>query len=227
MKTIILMLSVISFNMAFNQTSKQLTKEEVAAIYTAAEQTRLTIKDPIFRVYEYNDSSGKHHLVLTEKANPNGGKEPIEIKAYDFKVSGKDITFNWTKHDFYLPKGNAVAEETSMWFWTKYFDIKDIDGDGLVDPILIYGTKALNGFEDGRVMIVIYYKNEIIEINHQDGTLDSERNTRIETAFYTLPASIQTHVINVMHKIVGESHAIFPAGWEADMKAKKTIIDEN
>ena len=103
----------------------------------------------------------------------------------------------------------------------------DFDKDGLIDPIIIYGTSGNNGTEDGRIKILIYYKGKKHAIRHQNGSLDFERNTQVDADFYNLPISIQKHVRKVMKKMTDNNHAIFPYGWEENMDAKKTYFDEN
>ncbi len=225
MKTLLTLLFAVMTASLFGQT-KKLTSDEVSAFYTSAKRTELGIEYPIFRVYEYSDKEGKHHIVLAEKVNQKGGKEPAAVQGFHFKISGSNATEVWKMKDA-KSKDNGVSEEYGMWFWTKYFDIKDIDGDGLVDPIMIYGSKGMNGYDDGRIKILVYYKGKKIGIRHQNGTLDNERNTKVDAEFYALPSSIQTHVKNVMDAMVEKSHAIFPAGWKDAMKAKKTAFDEN
>lgn len=225
MKTAILLFTFLLSSFLFAQ-SKKLSAEEVSAFYTSEKRAELGIEYPIFRVYEYSDKEGKHHIVLAEKVNQKGGKEPAAVQGFHFLIKGDKATEVWSMKDEKM-KDNGVSEEFGMWFWTKYFDIKDIDGDGLVDPILIYGTNGMNKYDDGRIKILVYYKGVKYGIRHQNGTLDNERNTKVDAGFYKLPAAIQKHVKSVMDQMVVKSHAIFPAGWEEAMKAKKTAFDEN
>lgn len=57
-----------------------------------------------------------------------------------------------------LPKqvANKDEMEASIWFWTNYSGFADLDKDGLIDPILIYGTSGMNNTDDGRVKILTY-----------------------------------------------------------------------
>lgn len=225
MKTLVLLFATILTSLSIAQT-KQLTKEEVSAMYTKEKRTSLGIEYPIFRVYEYSDKEGKHHIVLAEKINQKGGADPVAVQGFHFTIKDGKHTLVWKMNDAKL-KENEVSEEFGMWFWTKYFDIKDIDGDGLVDPIIIYGTKGINKFDDGRVKILIYYKGKKIGIRHQNGTLDDQRNTKVDKEFYSLNAKMQIHIKNVMKAIAEKGHAIWPAGWEGAMKQGKTAFDEN
>ena len=225
MKATFYLLLLILTTYSFGQ-ENYLTPEQVSAFYTAEKKAELGIEYPIFRVYEYSDKEGKHHFVLAEKVNQKAGKEPHSIQGFHFLIKDGKATEVWKMKDEKMAD-NGVSEEFGMWFWTKYFDIKDIDGDGLVDPIIIYGTKGMNGYDDCRIKILVYYKGVKYGIRHQNGTLDNERNTKVDEGYYKLPASIQAHVKKVMDQMVENNNAIFPAGWEDAMKSKKTAFDEN
>jgi hypothetical protein len=117
-------------------------------------------------------------------------------------------------------------DESSIQFWTKYIDFNDYNSDGLVDPIIIYGTSAANGYDDGRIKFIIYYQGQKIAIRHQNGILDYERETQVDKAFYKLPLPLQTSIKQKMESMMKNSHAIFPAGWQAAMRNKKIRFSE-
>ena len=96
----------------------------------------------------------------------------------------------------------------------------------MADPIIVYGTTAVNGYGDGRIKIIIYYKGQKVAIRHQNGTLDFERETSVDKAFYALPVLLQTAVKQKMELMIKNKQAIFPAGWQLAMKNKKTTINE-
>ena len=96
----------------------------------------------------------------------------------------------------------------------------------MADLIIVYGTTALNGYDDGRIKIIIYYKGQKIAIRHQNGMLDFERETIIDKAFYSLPTGLQSAVKQKMELMQKNNQAIFPAGWQLAMKNKKTTINE-
>ena len=79
----------------------------------------------------------------------------------------------------------------SIWFWTKYCLFEDINKDRLIDPIFVYGTSGDNYTGDGRLKILIYYKDKKIAIRHLNGTIDFERKTKVDQSFYDLPVAIQ------------------------------------
>lgn len=204
--------------------SNILSEPEVQTIFTDAVKANLGIRFQIFRVYEYSDKLSKHYLVLTERIQGEKAKND-SIKAVNVLVENKKMSVQWTINDFKL-KENEVSEESSIWFWSKYIELNDIDGDGIIEPIIIYGTEGINGTGDGRIKILTYYKGKKMAIRHQNGELDSQRNTKVEKEFYDLPNSIQTKVKEIMKKIYDDNNAIFPYGWEKAMLNKKLTFDE-
>ncbi|MBK8805177.1 MAG: hypothetical protein IPO21_00445 [Bacteroidales bacterium] len=233
MRTII---KILIFNLIFislySQTetagAKILSENEVNEIFTHSLKTDLGIKFPIFRIYNYTDISGEYFIVLTENYYKTENNNPLNdsITGFCIKKNKSDYSIVWQLKDFILNENSAKSSENSIWFWTKYFDLKDIDNDGLIDPIIIYGTSGLNGTDDGRIKILVYYKNNKCGIRHQNGILDFQRNTKIDKDYYNLPIKIQKHVRGVMEKMNENKHAIFPYGYNENMAAKKTYLEE-
>jgi len=148
------------------------------------------------------------------------------IKGLYIKKDGDNYSVLWQMRDFVLEMNKADSPEFSIWFWTKYFDLKDFDGDGLIDPIIIYGTSGINGIEDGRIKILVYYQGQKQAIRHQNGTLDFQRNTQVDSGFYNLPIQIQNHVRGIMKKMIENDHVIFPSGYEENMNNKMMHFDQ-
>ena len=61
---------------------------------------------------------------------------------------------------------------------------------------------------------------------HQNGILDSERNTQVDSNFYNLPVEIQGHVKELMGKMRDDNNALFLYDWEEAMRKKKIRFDE-
>ena len=137
------------------------------------------------------------------------------------------LTKKWEFSDVLINNPKKYIEENTIQFWTKYLQLVDTDKDGLLDPVIVYGTKGANAFDDGRIKIVIFYKGQKISIHHQNGVLDYDRNTRIDKAFYTLPLQLQKQVRVSMLRMADNSNAIFPGGYEKGMNKKALYIDEN
>lgn len=120
------------------------------------------------------------------------------IKAFNISfLKDKQLKINWTITDF------IDETEKSIGFWTRYLSLTDIDNDGYIDPIIVYGTKSLYGedFEEGRVKILIYYLGKKIAIRHQNSTIDDGRHTQIDKTFFNLPTKIKKRVYDIILSI--------------------------
>ena len=232
-KKLILLLTLLFTHLGFCQdmtiSSKQLNPQEIDSIFTDVLKTKLQIEYSIYRIYEYNDKLGKHFIVMTENEFECNEKEQCFNAIEAFCYSQKDglYTLSWSLKDFILPEGNEVSEEYSISFWTKYFELKDYNDDGIVDPIMVYGTFGMNGTSEGRIKILTYHNGIKKAIRHQNGTLDFERNTKVDDKYYELPKGIQNRVHKIMQSITENNHGIFPNGWQTAMKNKKLKFDEN
>lgn len=229
MNRTLIILFLLIYNFTFGQnsnvTSKQLTEQKIDSIFTVNIKDELQLKDSIYRVYEYNDKTGKHFIVMTENTTEcNEQKECFDsIKAYCYSYKNDTFKLKWTFNDFILPD----SYEYSISHWTKYFKIDDYDKDGIADPIVVYGTLGMNETSDGRIKILIYYKNKKRTIKHQNGIHDNERNTEVDQQFYDLPIEIQNRVKVLMDDINKNGHGIFPHGWQKAMENNKLRFDEN
>ncbi|RZL47507.1 MAG: hypothetical protein EOP00_11725 [Pedobacter sp.] len=226
----LLFLSFLVFNVSAQSDttiSKILSKAETDEFFNDALKKKNLITFPIFRAYTYNDKSGTYYVALTESADSiNNSKDTVnnKIRAITFKVD-KGITLKkWEINDFKTPSLKGVEKESSIWFWTKYCEFNDIDGDGLVDPIIVYGTFGPNGYDDGRAKIILYIKGQKIALRHQNGVLDSERKTQVDLTFYALPVKIQDRVKQLMATMIEKKHAIFPSAYAEKMEKKTTQI---
>ena len=214
---------------AIGQTSnRQLETLELDELLTKELKNDLNIDFPIYRTYEYIDNIGTHYLILTEHPDENGEKPEHNdsIKAYSYLVTASGWQLDWQLKDFILPNGNPNSREYSIWFWSKYLNLEDLDDDGIIDPIIVYGTEGMNGTGDGRIKILTYYKGNKRAIRHQNGILDFQRNTQVDEPFYELPNSVQDAVIVIMNQITTNQHGIFPAGWTSAMDSEKLYFDE-
>jgi len=205
-------------------TTDTLTSVQVTELFPGTVRKSFNINFPIYRVYRYSDKSGQYYCVLTESRDvitADNDTFNYKIKAINLKVNKGSLTKVWEFSDNIVKN---VNDELTIWFWTKYTDFKDFDNDNLIDPIVIYGTS--NGFRDGRIKFFIYYKGRKIAIRHQNASLDFVRETQVDKGFYDLPQSIQAAIKQKMELMTENEHAIFPAGWETDMKNKKTFFSE-
>ena len=187
-----------------------LSQNEVEQLFTDGIKKTFGIQYPIWRVFAYNDNLGEHRIVLTENvsvqpnnnAYANNDTVRLNIKAFFFRLENNTLTKEREMYDF------AKDGEASIWFWTKYCDFSDIDGDGLVDPIIVYGTKSPDDSSPYRVNILVYYKGEKYAQRHTDGDLDFFRSTQIDETFHTLPKVIQERVKNITEEMIKNRHVL-------------------
>lgn len=226
----LLVLSILTFQLHAQTeipSSKILSKAETDEFFTAAFKKKNLINFPIFRAYTYTDKSGTYNVALTESADTiNKEKDTVNytIKAFNFKVDKGVALKKWEINDFKTPTVKGDEKETSIWFWTKYCEFNDLDNDGLIEPLVVYGTFGINGYDDGRAKVLIYYKGQKVAIRHQNSVLDPARRTQVDALFYTLPAKIQIHLKELMEKMVKNKHAIFPTAYADKMDKKVTQI---
>jgi hypothetical protein len=225
-----LFIAFVCMSNAFAQktkvTSDWLTSKQVAELFSDTVCKTLNINFPIYRIYTYKDKAGQYFCILTESRDEiTADKDTINhsIKAICVKSGKGEFRKLWEITDNIIRNDN---DERSICFWTKYFDFKDYDGDGLTDPIIIYGSIAANGYDDGRIKIIVYYKGQKISIRHQNGVLDYERQTQVDKLYYKLPQSLQTSIKQKMELMTKGNQAIFPIGWQTAMKNKKTLFTE-
>lgn len=233
-KSIIVLVVVLATNLSYSQTQSAnhivLSKQESSKIFSESLNNKLGIKFPIYKVYQCNDASGKYYIVFTESNDKIVDKNDTintQIKAFKIAENQNKYAVKWEMTDYIKKPSTTDYEENSIWFWTKYAAFNDIDQDGFIEPILVYGTSGMNYTSDGRVKILIYYKDKKIAIRHQNGVLDFERNTQVDKQFYELPKKIQEYVKSIMKKISEDDNAIFPHGWEDNMRKHKLQFDEN
>ena len=212
----------------YSQTSslEYLDSADVELLFTDEVKSENEIHFSIFRVYPFTDELGDHLVVFTERLP----KENDSIVAFCFRMSagGSIEKLEWKITDYIEgDKENIHLQETAIWFWTKYLRLDDIDGNGSIDPIIVYGTSADNGIDDGRLKILVFLNGQKIGIRHQNSPMDFGRFTKVDASFYELSLSGQSKVKNLMKEISDANKVIFPAGWEEAMNAHKLSFDEN
>ena len=223
MKKIILALfSLLTGSMVYSQ-AKVLTENEKNKLIVDSVKQQFGLNFPVRLVYSYSDKTGSYYLALCEQFESvlDGDTLTSRIKAVNWSVEKGGFVKKWEMNDFI----RNDSSETSIWFWTKYTTIKDIDGDGVAEPVMVYGSSGMNGYEDGRVKILIYYKGQKVGIRHQSSVLDEGRYTDVDAAFYTLPERIQEYVKNLIQVLEKNGLGYFSYQVEEGMKKKKTHIE--
>lgn len=204
------------------QTSSRILSQKAAdAILTASVKSQFNISYPVRRVYECTDQSGKFLVIVTETIDSvTAEKDTLhyKIKAINLGYTPAGLVKNWEISDFRIV--NTEVSESSVWFWTKFFKLEDLDRDGLIDPVLVYGSAEDNDAE--RTKYIVFYKGKKIAVRHQNSSMDEGRNIQVDKAFYSLPVQVQQSVKTIMKQIEDKNFTIFPTDWRVKMD-KKTL----
>ena len=214
-KTLFTLCSIFICTMGIAQEDKNyretpLTDMEIKKHFPTEVLQQIGVEFPIFRVYPFEDKDGKQYLILTEKVTKGNIQDENSLKRSikAFNVSfeeDKTVKIRWTITDY------INENESSIWFWTRYLRLKDLDNDGFVDPIVVYGTKSIYGehFEEGRVKIITYHLGKKIVIRHQNSEMDDARHTQVDKSFYALPLSIKKKVYDIIDLLEDNGHSLF------------------
>ena len=201
--------------------AQSLQEEQIQKQFPAKVQKQLGITYPITKAYTYKDKEGTHVWVFTEnklyerakrkeqtyKKNSEG--EVINDKIKAFHLLEKADTYQVVRVVYdYSPKWKGT--EFSIWFWTKFVSFTDLDQDGYVDPIIVYGAAPTDGDPDrGKVKLLAYHKGEKTAIRHQDDPSDEGRETQIDASYYTLPHPIRQKMFDTINHLQENQLTLF------------------
>ncbi|WP_298547572.1 M949_RS01915 family surface polysaccharide biosynthesis protein [uncultured Aquimarina sp.] len=202
---------------------RKLSKKEMNAVFPNRRQIQLGISNPLYQVYNYKDKSGEYYLLLTDHKNViNEEKDTLYDNIYGLNLRVEKNQFKKRS----TIKGEMDPEwETSIGFWNQYSQLSDLDGDGEVDPIIVYGTSTHSLYEDNKVKIIAYYKKSRVTIKHQNSEIPDGRITKINKKLYSFPKQIQEAVIEKMNLMTKNGHAVFADDWEKSIKNKATRLE--
>lgn len=181
-----------------------LTDKQVQTLFPHETLKEIGVTFPIRKVYAFQDKLGKQYLIISEN-NTNPDKA-TSIKA--FNVFLKEETppqVLWTITD-------AINDtEQAMWFYTRYISLTDLNNDGYIDPIVLYGTESQYGepYEENRVKFIIYYLGKKTAIRHQNSSLDDGRHTQIDRSYYKLPSEVKKKIRSIVATLEEREHALF------------------
>ena len=181
-----------------------LTDKQVQTLFPHETLKEIGVTFPIRKVYAFQDKLGKQYLIISEN-NTNPDKA-TSIKA--FNVLLKEDTppqVLWTITD-------AIDDtEQAMWFYTRYISLTDLNNDGYIDPIVLYGTESQYGepYEENRVKFIIYYLGKKTAIRHQNSSLDDGRHTQIDRSYYKLPLALKKKIRSIVATLEEREHALF------------------
>jgi hypothetical protein len=159
-------------------------------------------------------------VYLTESGDRRYDGETLSSKigAYLFKINpGSTLAAKGTVNDS-APEGMAGVQ-----WWTKLTELNDIDGDGLVDPILVYrfydsdNGKMLSAPYEGRLKMIAFHRDAKVAVRAITGDLDLQRSTNASASYFKLPPVLKAHLVRKMKRMYDEnqfgfdnSHAFKP-----------------
>lgn len=208
MKKIILLILVCflsAVTQSVAQTSRLLGSEELKTL----ERNIPPLPFPVFRAYEYKDNGGDYFIFLCEKQYRITAKDTFreKITAFCYRQEQGIYSEKWKISDFLEP----AAGEVDMRFWTKYFSASDMDGDGIIEPVIVYGS-WIEGEEARRIKIITIYKGEKYVIRAVECILDHCRTFKIDKNFKMLPVKVQVYLNKLLEKIRKEQDVLLTDG---------------
>ncbi|KQX15811.1 M949_RS01915 family surface polysaccharide biosynthesis protein [Flavobacterium sp. Root420] len=190
----ILILFSSTFNYAQKIESYRLTKEQII------ERELDGVSDfPIYKAFEYSDKGGVYELLLCENQKKISKKDTLNTKIQAICTMNDHGGFleKWRINDLLEI---TEPKETNIWFWTKYCSTKDLDGDGYIEPIIVYGTRNESD-EIKRLKIITIYKNKKYVIRAVECDLDYCRSFKKDANWNLLPQKIKIFVDKLVEKI--------------------------
>ncbi|KFF11053.1 hypothetical protein IW15_18005 [Chryseobacterium soli] len=194
----------------FSQTtSRVLSKTETQNLSNEFEN----IPYPIYKAYEYKDKDGIYNVLLCENQTKIIKSDSLNNKIMAIAMLNDHGGFveKWSIKDEIISTNDVEFPETSIWFWSKYSSFKDIDGDGKIDPIIVYGSKSNDG-EISRVKIFTIYKGIKYGIRAVECSLDDCRTFKKDDSIKTLPKKIQTYLDALLNKMRKEQNVLLKNG---------------
>ena len=181
-----------------------LTDKQVQTLFPHEILKEIGVTFPIRKVYAFQDKLGKQYLIISENnSNPD---KATSIKAFNVLLKeGTPPQVLWTITD-------AIDDtEQAMWFYTRYISLTDLNNDGYIDPIVLYGTESQYGepYEENRVKFIIYYLGKKTAIRHQNSSLDDGRHTQIDRSYYKLPLALKKKIRSIVATLEEREHALF------------------
>ncbi len=181
-----------------------LTDKQVQTLFPHETLKEIGVTFPIRKVYAFQDKLGKQYLIISENnSNPD---KATSIKAFNVLLKeGTPPQVLWTITD-------AIDDtEKAMWFYTRYISLTDLNNDGYIDPIVLYGSESQYGepYEENRLKFIIYYLGKKTAIRHQNSSLDDGRHTQIDRSYYKLPLALKKKIRSIVATLEEREHALF------------------
>lgn len=205
---IILLLTLSNFALA-QTNSRVLSQPEIQNLSKEIGN----ISYPIYKAYAYKDLSGVYDVLLCENQAKIVKSDSLNTKIMAICVLNEHGRFieKWVIKDKIISTDEVEFPETSIWFWSKYSSFKDIDGDGKIEPIIVYGTKN-NENEYSRVKIITVYKEKKYVMRAVECSLDDCRKFQKDETIKSLPKKIQQFLEQLLDKMRKEQNVLLKNG---------------
>jgi hypothetical protein len=172
--------------------------------FTQSAGTQLSGGDglTVFKKVCYVDASGSYALYLLVRKG-NAARHPEFADAVQIQLVKLS---NGVKLQS-MARDASMDHEAGVAFLPELGEIGDIDGDGLIDAIIVYRFYTLEPEIDvddgysGRIKIITFYKGQKVVIRAVTGPLDGSRSTTASANFFTLPRKVQSHLIKKMKQM--------------------------
>ena len=173
--------------------------------FAQSAETKSSIADgfTVFQTMCYADASGSYVLyLLVDKGKAALERQlPRAVQVQLFKL------IDGAPRPQAVARDASAADETGVVFLPELIEVGDIDGDGLIDPVIVYRFYASDGDRDGnddfsgRIKIITFYKGQKVAIRAVTGTLDDSRSTTASSNFFKLPKKAQGHLVEKMKRM--------------------------
>ena len=175
-----------------------LSKEEINIMFTSSDKDKLNIKYDIRKVYKVLDKKGETFFIVSENFLRKDLEENKIIDKIELIIASKTDKGFIRK---YTVNDKINIREKSLWFWTKFFKLQDFNGDGYIDPIIVYGGLGKHNDIEGRLIIKSLFQNKWYNIIHQGSDQDLARYTEFDKNFIKLDKPIRLEVIKLLREI--------------------------
>lgn len=173
--------------------------------FTQSAETTKTLANgfTVFKTMCYADESGSYVLYLLVDKSKAARARPLPraLQVQLFKLTGGALSQQAVARDA------AAAGETGVEFLPELIEMGDIDGDGTIDPVIVYrfyrSDDDSDGSDDfsGRIKLITFYKGEKVAIRAVTGMLDDARSTTASPNFFILPKKAQGHLVAKMKRM--------------------------
>lgn len=156
----------------------------------------------VFKKLCYSDASGSYVLDLLADQG-QAARQPklaraLQIQLFKLRDGAR---LQSTARDA------SAVDEAGMAFLPELLEVSDIDGDGLIDPIIVYRFYASDRDGQGsdayagRIKIITFYKGQKVAIRAVTGELDGARHTTASANFFALPQQAQRYLVKKMQRM--------------------------